>query len=64
MKTVSFLLLAVVISISSTVSAGTWRITSDGTGDAPTIQAGIDSAAAGDTIALANGTFTGDPSVR
>ena len=38
--------------------ARTWRITTDGTGDAPTIQAGIDSAIAGDIVLLAPGTYT------
>jgi predicted outer membrane repeat protein len=37
--------------------ARTWRIAADGTGDAPTIQAGIDSADAGDTVALAAGNY-------
>jgi hypothetical protein len=38
--------------------ARTWHIRPDGTGDAPTIRAGIDSAAAGDTVLLGNGVFT------
>jgi hypothetical protein len=37
----------------------TWLIRPDGTGDVPTIQAGADSAAAGDTLLLDDGTFTG-----
>jgi predicted outer membrane repeat protein len=37
----------------------TWYINSLGTGDAPTIQAGIDSASAGDIVSLADGTYTG-----
>ena len=42
----------------SEVAARTWRITPDGGGDAPTVQAGIDSAAAGDVVLLAAGTYT------
>lgn len=41
------------------VEARTWRITSDGTGDAPTIQAGVDSSMTGDEVVLTNGTYTG-----
>lgn len=40
-------------------SAETWNILPDGTGDAPTIQAGINLSSSGDIIELADGTFTG-----
>jgi predicted outer membrane repeat protein len=52
------LILSVVLSASfSVASARTWYITSDGMGDAPTIQAGVDSAGAGDTVLVACGTY-------
>jgi hypothetical protein len=42
----------------SRARANTWNVTPDGGGDAPTIQAAIDAASAGDSIVLASGTYT------
>ncbi len=36
-----------------------WHVKADGSGDAPTIQAAIDSSAAGDTVLVASGAFSG-----
>lgn len=53
------LVTVLILALSPTaLSARTWYIKSDGTGDAPTIQAGVDSAAAGDTVLVAPGTYT------
>jgi hypothetical protein len=39
--------------------ARVWNVASDGTGDAPTIQAAIDSCVSGDTVLAAPGTYAG-----
>jgi hypothetical protein len=59
MRSVPLLVCLGVLISASAVSADTWHITPDGTGDAPTIQAGVDSASAGDEVVLADGIYTG-----
>jgi len=46
-------------STAPPAAARTWHVFVDGSGDAPTIQAGIDSASAGDTVLVHDGTYTG-----
>jgi hypothetical protein len=43
----------------SGAEARTWLVRPDGSGDAPTIQAAVDSSADDDVVELADGTFTG-----
>jgi hypothetical protein len=56
---VRFVLAALVLVLISPTSpsARTWYIEPDGSGDAPTIQAGVDSAAVGDTVLVAPGVY-------
>ena len=51
--------IVLVLTAPITAHARTWLVNAVGTGDAPTIQAGIDSAASGDTVSVAEGTYTG-----
>ncbi len=50
-------LCALVASLPGGADARIWNLAPDGAGDAPTIAAALDSAAAGDTLVLAPGTY-------
>ena len=52
------ILILLCASMVSNASGRTWRVDVAGTGDAPTIQAAIDSAQAGDDVLLAPGAYT------
>jgi hypothetical protein len=45
------------ILVTLTAKTETWTVTQDGSGDAPTIQAAIDSCSSGDSVQLDPGTF-------
>jgi len=46
------------LALATPASARTWYVTPDGTGQAPTIQAAVDSCADGDEVLLAPGAYT------
>ena len=50
--------LLLVLFIATRLESRTWHINPAGTGDAPTIQAGVDSAVALDTVLVGPGTYT------
>jgi hypothetical protein len=50
-------LILVISPVSQPASARTWYVTADGNGDAPTIQAAIDSADTDDTVLVGYGTY-------
>lgn len=56
----ALLVLLASVVLSSVASARVWYIRPDGTGDAPTIKAAVDSAARGDTLILADGIYQGE----
>jgi len=57
MRTILKVWILGVVVMAGQADARTWRIYSDGSGDAPSIQAGIDSAATGDTVLVTPGTY-------
>ncbi|MFC1799424.1 right-handed parallel beta-helix repeat-containing protein [Candidatus Eisenbacteria bacterium] len=57
MRRLFLLIAAATLLVSGPAIARTWNIEHDGTGDAPTILAGIDSASAGDTVLVLQGTY-------
>jgi len=49
--------MVLIVLVAGAVFGRTWHINTAGTGDAPTIAAGADSAVAGDTVLVAPGTY-------
>ena len=60
----AWLVIAMIALWTESALATTWYIRPDGTGDAPTIQAGVDAAAPGDVILVAAGTYSATSTVN
>jgi parallel beta-helix repeat protein/predicted outer membrane repeat protein len=56
MRSILFIVFAL-LAHSVLAQARTWQVTVDGSGDAPTVQAGIDSAGNGDIVLVGPGTY-------
>ena len=56
-RVVALLSVMTVVCLAHPAFARTWQVLEDGSGDAPTIQAGIDSASHGDTVFVEPGTY-------
>lgn len=57
LRAVPFWSLLVLLALNSTTEARTWKVHPDGSGDAPTIQAAVDSSVAGDSVLVAEGRY-------
>jgi parallel beta-helix repeat protein len=57
MKLSSVVAVVLIVFLSTAGHTRTWRVNQEGTGDAPTIPAAVDSSAAMDTILVAPGTY-------
>lgn len=51
------LYVAIAVAFAPPANARTWNVFNDGSGDAPTIQAAVDSTAPGDTVLVGPGTY-------
>jgi hypothetical protein len=57
MKRLLFVVVLLLMLVPALASGRTWYIRTDGSGDAPTIQAGVDSTVPGDTVLVAEGFY-------
>jgi predicted outer membrane repeat protein len=58
LRVLPFVIVFGILQFAGAAASRTWYVKPNGTGDVPTIQAGVDSAAPGDVILLAPGRYT------